>query len=96
MKQAFLFLATVAVSAAAGGVTAWAVGASDGGRIEYVEHQVERTPALGAHFTTYQSDQYPDLTYAAENAVKAVVNIEAIQEVEMRGRALNKSEAKRS
>ena len=87
MKQAFLFLATVAVSAAAGGVTAWAVGASDGGRIEYVEHQVERTPALGAHFTTYQSDQYPDLTYAAENAVKAVVNIEAIQEVEMRGRS---------
>lgn len=29
----------------------------------------------------------PDLTYAAENAVKAVVNIEAIQEVEMRQRS---------
>ena len=28
-------------------------------------------------------EQYPDLTYAAENAVKAVVNIEAIQQVEM-------------
>ena len=44
---------------------------------------MERTPALGTHFTSYQSDKYPDLTYAAENAVKAVVNIEAIQQVEM-------------
>ena len=46
--------------------------------------KVERTPALGTHFTSYQSEKYPDLTYAAENAVKAVVNIEAIQQIEMR------------
>ena len=44
---------------------------------------MERTPALGTQFTSYQAEQYPDLTYAAENAVKAVVNIEAIQQVEM-------------
>ena len=51
--------------------------------MKYIEREVERTPALGTHFTSYQSDKYPDLTYAAENAVKAVVNIEAIQQVEM-------------
>lgn len=31
----------------------------------------------------YQAEQYPDLTYAAENAVKAVVNIEVVQEIEV-------------
>ena len=85
MKKAFLILGLVAVSAAAGGATAWAVSKnSDGGNVEYIEREVERTPALGTHFTSYQSEKYPDLTYAAENAVKAVVNIEAIQQIEMR------------
>lgn len=37
--------------------------------------------AAGAHFTSYQQQSYPDLTYAAENAVPAVVNIEVTQEV---------------
>ena len=85
MKKAFLILGLVAVSAVAGGATAWAVAKNSGGRsVEYVEREVERTPALGTHFTSYQSEKYPDLTYAAENAVKAVVNIEAIQQIEMR------------
>ena len=83
MKKAFLILGLVAVSALAGGVTAWAVGGDREDSVAYVERQVERTPALGNHFTSYQNEQYPDLTYAAENAVKAVVNIEAIQQVEM-------------
>ena len=83
MKKAFLILGLVAVSAAAGGLTAWAVGGEGGQSVSYVEREVERTPALGNHFTSYQNEQYPDLTYAAENAVKAVVNIEAIQQVEM-------------
>ncbi len=83
MKKAFLILGIVAVSAAAGGATAWAVGESREDSIAYVEREVERTPALGNHFTSYQNEQYPDLTYAAENAVKAVVNIEAIQQVAM-------------
>ena len=86
MKKAFLILGLVAVSAAAGGLTVWAVSGKQNGPVAYVEHQVERTPALGNHFTSYQNEQYPDLTYAAENAVKAVVNIEAIQQVEMRRR----------
>ena len=81
MKKAFLILGAVAVSAAAGGLTAWAVAGGREGSVQYIE--VERTPALGTQFTSYQAEQYPDLTYAAENAVKAVVNIEAVQQVEM-------------
>lgn len=47
----------------------------------------ESEPQVGNHFAAFQADQYPDLTYAAENAVKAVVNIEAVKEVEMGGRS---------
>ena len=53
------------------------------GDVQYVERTVERTPALGAQFTAYEAQSYPDLTYAAENAVRAVVNIEVISEVEI-------------
>ena len=83
MKKAFLFLGFAALAAATGGLTAWTVVGNRGTEVAYVEREVERTPALGNHFTSYQNEQYPDLTYAAENAVKAVVNIEAIQQVEM-------------
>ena len=83
MKKAFLFLGFAALAAATGGLTAWAVVGNRETEVAYVEREVERTPALGNHFTSYQNDKYPDLTYAAENAVKAVVNIEAIQQVEM-------------
>ena len=86
MKKTFLFLGLIAVSAVTSGVTVWALnGTRSESRIEYIEHEVERTPALGSHFTAYEADKYPDLTYAAENAVKAVVNIEAIQQVEVGG-----------
>ena len=89
MKRAFLFIGAVAASALAGGLTAYVVAARCAGdsRIEIVERTVGHEPVLGSHFTSYESDRYPDLTYAAENAVKAVVNIEAVQEVEMRGRS---------
>lgn len=87
MKKVFFYLGIVAVAALAGGVTAWTLGRNMEPRVAYIDREVERTPALGTHFTSYQSDRYPDLTYAAENAVKAVVNIEAVQEVEVRGRS---------
>ncbi|MBQ5785929.1 MAG: Do family serine endopeptidase, partial [Alistipes sp.] len=45
----------------------------------------DNTPQAGNHFAAYQAEQYPDLTYAAENAVKAVVNIESIREVQYGG-----------
>lgn len=35
------------------------------------------SPTTLNHFTSYTQQNYPDLTYAAENAVQAVVNIEA-------------------
>ena len=41
------------------------------------------TPAEVQFVKLEQSTSYPDLTYAAEHAVKAVVNIEAITEVEV-------------
>lgn len=83
MKKLFLFLGVVAVSAAAGGVTAWSLTKERDTQIEYVEREVAAAPALGTHFTAYEAGNYPDLTYAAENAVKAVVNIEAVQRVEL-------------
>ena len=88
-KRAFLFLGILAVSALAGGLTAWSVAriSRNGQEIKVVERTVERNPSLGTQFTAYEADKYPDLTYAAENAVKAVVNIEAVQEVEMRQRS---------
>ncbi len=85
MKKALLFFGIVAVSAAAGGLSAWAV-ADRTGSVAYIEREAERFPASDTHFTTYQAEQYPDLTYAAENAVKAVVNVEAIQQVELPSR----------
>lgn len=84
MKKAFFVLGIVAVSAVAGGLTAWSMGAGKGTpEVQYIEREVERNPSLGTHFTAYEADKYPDLTYAAENAVKAVVNIEAIQQIEV-------------
>lgn len=87
MKRVFLFLGTIALGAVAGGATAWTLGSKTEPEIAYVERTVQHTPELGSHFTSYEADQYPDLTYAAENAVKAVVNIEAVQEVQMRSRS---------
>ena len=84
MKKAFFVLGIVAVSAVAGGLTAWSMGAGKGTpEVQYIEREVERNPSLGTHFTAYEADKYPDLTYAAENAVKAVVNIEAIKQIEV-------------
>lgn len=71
------------MAAAAGGVTAWTLNRTAGNRVAYIEREVLRTPALGSQFAAYQAEQYPDLTYAAENAVRAVVNIEAVQQVEV-------------
>ncbi|WP_299103185.1 Do family serine endopeptidase [uncultured Alistipes sp.] len=83
MKKAFFVLGIVAVSAVAGGLTAWSMGGGKAPEVQYIEREVERNPSLGTHFTAYEADKYPDLTYAAENAVKAVVNIEAIQQIEV-------------
>lgn len=61
--------------------TAFVISKNTNTNVEIVERVVETAPQLGAHFTSYEQSGYPDLTYAAENAVKAVVNIEVISEV---------------
>ena len=83
MRKALFVAGVAALSALTAGATAAYV-SGRAANTEIIEHEVVRTPALGSQFTSYQSDKYPDLTYAAENAVRAVVNIEAVQEVEMR------------
>ena len=86
MRKALFIAGVAALSVLSAGVTTRYILGHSSANMEIVEKEVLRTPALGSHFTAYRSDNYPDLTYAAENAVKAVVNIEAIQEVTMRQR----------
>ncbi len=83
MKKALLFLGVIAVAAAAGGATAWMLADGPQERVTYIDRTAAHTPGAGTHFTSYQADNYPDLTYAAENAVQAVVNIEVVQKVEV-------------
>lgn len=89
MKKALLLLGVVAAGAASGGLVAWNVSSPS---VKSGTHLVspngvtsseDHFPQAGSHFTSYQAEQYPDLTYAAENAVKAVVNIEVVQEIEV-------------
>ena len=86
MKRVFLFAGALAASALTGGLTAHFVTehAARKAELRTAEQTPDRSETAGAHFTSYAAESYPDLTYAAENAVKAVVNIEAVQEVEMR------------
>ena len=92
-KTALVILATAAVSAVAGGLTAVSVNkytSNSGGAFSSTDVTTswsDTTPQAGNHFAAYQAEQYPDLTYAAENAVKAVVNIESIREVQYGGRS---------
>ncbi len=85
MKKAFIFIGVVAASVVASSLTV-SILHKRTGNVEYVETIVERTPQLGSHFTSFQEGSYPDLTYAAENSVKAVVNIEVTQEVQTQSR----------
>lgn len=88
-KTAFIFIGAAVVAAVAGGVSAVGVSKymaqSNTSAPVTVAEWNDVMPTAGTHFTTYEAEQYPDLTYAAENAVKAVVNIEAIREVSVGG-----------
>ncbi len=83
MKRVFIVLGVVVLAAATSGVTAWAVAQDVEPQVEYVTSVETPEPGLGAHFAAWEEGKFPDLTYAAENAVKAVVNIEAVQKVKM-------------
>ena len=84
MNKAFLFLGVLAAGAVAGGATAWSLSRTGLSRAE--NHTIESAfgrAETDSRFTAYTPERYPDLTYAAEHAVRAVVNIEVVQEVEL-------------
>lgn len=71
-------LGVILASALVGGVTAYTVSKN----AKAIDTKiVEFMPSAGTHFTSYEREKYPDLTYAAENAVQAVVNIVKTEEV---------------
>ena len=87
-KNTFVLVAVCFASALLGaGVASYAVvrNSQAGTTIEYVNRDGDTVPVAKTQLVSLeQSSSYPDLTFAAENAVKAVVNIESIQEVEVR------------
>ncbi|MFI3264823.1 MAG: Do family serine endopeptidase [Rikenellaceae bacterium] len=89
MKKVVLFMGAMALTATIGGATAYIVAQKtfeNGERITHVSYE-SREPKLGSQFVAHTDGDFPDLTYAAENAVQAVVNIEVIQQVETRSRS---------
>ncbi len=84
MKKVSLFAGVVAAALLAGGVSAYTIT-----RLTQKDQPSTYAPTeagvfssqAGNHFTSYEEGKYPDLTYAAENAVKGVVNIEVRQEI---------------
>lgn len=83
MKKVSFFAAIVATAMLTSGVTAYMVSrGSSPDKASRSEQTNFGTKSAPTHFTTYEPQKYPDLTYAAENAVKAVVAIEITQEVQ--------------
>ena len=85
-KNTFVLIAVCFASALVGsGVASYVV--ADSSQSEKTVTFNDNGSAASAANTQFvsleQSTSYPDLTYAAEHAVKAVVNIEAITEVEV-------------
>ncbi len=78
-----MYAGMILASAAIGGATAYAIADRNDGAAEshYREYEGEHQSGT-THFTSYQKESFPDLTYAAENAVHAVVNIEVTQLVQ--------------
>ena len=91
-KNTFILVAVCFVSALFGaGVASYAVvrNAQVATTIEYVNRDGDTVPVAKTQLVALeQSTSYPDLTFAAENAVKAVVNIEAITEIEVRQQSM--------
>ena len=82
MRKVLLFAGVLAASMAAGAATAYSVARATEKGEAYTAPSTEFASSVGTHFTSYEPGSYPDLTYAAENAVKGVVNIVNTQEVE--------------
>lgn len=83
MKRSMIIIAALAASALSGAASAYLI-TNQKSESPAVPHQTTEfaSEGVGSHFTAYDEQKYPDLTYAAENAVKAVVNIEKTEEVQ--------------
>lgn len=88
MKKVKLFAAVLGVSVLAGGATAYTINKAFKNKTDVV-YSGFSSGGIGTQFTSYEKESYPDLTYAAENAVKGVVNIEIIKEVASSGGGFN-------
>ncbi|MDE6140658.1 MAG: trypsin-like peptidase domain-containing protein [Alistipes sp.] len=95
-KKAFFILGVAALSVATSAATIAVMRGIDRNnadssarRVSMADNDIFRqNPTVDVAFaSSVVATDYPDLTYAAENAVKAVVNIEAIQQVEMSRRS---------
>ncbi len=75
MKKGLIF-GMIAGAMLAGGLTSYGVMRLSGEDYSRSTAFTEYNDRVPTHFTAWTADQYPDLTYAAENAVKAVVSIE--------------------
>ncbi len=89
MKKGIFWVGALLLSMAVGGVTAYSVTKTmekqkSGAKSSSVNAPASFASKVGSHFTSYDQGSYPDLTYAAENAVKAVVNIVNTRESTMR------------
>ena len=89
MKKQVILLSLI-VSVVAGAVTAMVITATNG-----LKGQAEKTIFLNStdkadsHFVSYGSPRegiLPDLTYAAEIGVKAVVNVESVKKIQVQSR----------
>ena len=85
-KQAITIVGSIVAAALVGGVSATAImkhqlpqNHTEVQPLDF-EQRLDTTSSLN-HFTSYAKEKYPDLTYAAENAVGAVVNIEVVKTV---------------
>ena len=91
-KEMLFYLSVIAISAITGAaamyITVGSIDAETTPQTSIIDSEAafRQNPVTDAHFASQVvSTEYPDLTYAAENAVKAVVNIEATVSVAGRG-----------
>lgn len=86
-KQAITIIGSLVGAALVGAVSASAVLNIQNNRAttppaeEVVGFEESLNTSSLNHFTSYAKEKYPDLTYAAENAVGAVVNIEVVKTI---------------
>lgn len=85
MKKVSNFAAIIVAALLTGGIAGYFILRSDiSKRSEYSAFGTQPS-----HSASYEPQKYPDLTYAAENAVKSVVAIEVTQEVQGSGGSNN-------